>query len=104
VPLEQGWRHQPPVEQGRQPRPRAAVAELREDQRDVLVRGGDAPADAQRAVERLVDEPRHLGFVGQGEPRIEVRLERKLSEQREAERIDRAHADVPEPIAQFAPS
>ena len=60
--------------------------------------------DAQRAVERLVDEPRHLGFVRQRESGIEVRFERKLAQQREAEGVDRADLDVAEPIAQRGPA
>ena len=60
--------------------------------------------DPQRLIERLLDEPRHLGLVGHVEPGIDVRLERKLAQQRQAERVDRADGDVAEPIAQLAPS
>ena len=67
---------------------------LREHQRHVLVLAGEAAADAQRAVERLVDEPRHLGVVGHRESGVEVGLERKLAQQREAERVNRADGDV----------
>ena len=45
------------------------LAELREHQRHVIVVARDAAADAQRLIERLADQPRHLGVVGEVEAR-----------------------------------
>ena len=103
APQDRG-RHQAPVEQRRQARLRAAIAQLREHERHVLVLARHRAAGAQRAVERLVDEPRHLGLVGHREARIEVGLERELAQQRQAEGVDRAHGDVAGAIAQLAPA
>ena len=59
---------QPPVEQRRQPLAGPRNAELREHQRDVAVGPRHARQHAQRAVERFVDETRHLGLVRHVEP------------------------------------
>ena len=69
-----------------------------------LVLAREAPARAQRAIERFVDETRHLGFVGHVEPRIEVGLERKFTQQRQAEGVDGADRDVVGAVAQLAPA
>ena len=60
-------------------------------------------ADRQRAVERGFDESRRLGFVGEIEAGIDAGFERKFVQQRQAERVDRADADVVERIADLAP-
>ena len=57
-------RDQPTVEQRRKPGAQTPLAKLRKHQRHIIVRSRDAAADAQRAVERLFDEPRHLGVIG----------------------------------------
>ena len=57
-------RHDPAIEQRRQPFACTAIAKLSEHESHVLVLPRDAPARAQRAIERLVYEPRDLGFVG----------------------------------------
>ena len=62
-----------------------------------------AAADPQRLIERLVDQPRHLGVVRQLEARIDVRFERKLAQQRQAEGVDRGDGDVAEAILEIAP-
>ena len=87
-----------------QPGARATVAELREHERDVLVLARNAPARAQRPIERLVNEARHLGFVRHLETRIQIGLERKFPKQREAERVDRADLHIGRPVAQLAPA
>ena len=58
----------------------------------------------QRAVERRFDESRRLGFVGEVEPGIDAGLERELVQQREAEGVDGADADVVERVADLAPA
>ena len=62
-----------------------------------------AAADAERLIERLADQARHLGVVGQVEPGIDVGLERKLAQQRQAERVDRRDRDVAEALLELAP-
>ena len=94
IPTEDAGCHDPTIEQRRQPFARTAIAKLSEHESDVLVLSRDAPARAQRAIERLVHEPRHLGFVGHLETRIQVGLEREFAEQRQAERVDRADRDI----------
>ena len=97
-------RHRAPLEQRGKSRTQPVLAEVGQQQRDVLVVARPRPADAERVVERLLDEPRHLGFVGDVEARVEVGLERKLAQQREAEGVDGADGDVVEPVAQLAPA
>ena len=46
----------------------------------------------------------HFGLVGEIEGRIDVGLERKLAQQRQAERVDGADGDVAEPVAQLQPA
>ena len=77
----------------------AELAELGEEQRHLRSLGRQAAADAQRAFERLVDQSRRFGFVGELEAGIDVGLERKLAQQREAERVDRRDRDVGEAVA-----
>ena len=100
IALQHVGRHQPSFEQRRQRSTRAPFPELRKHQRHVLVVARRRAADAQRAVERLVHEPRQLGLVGDGKSGIEVGLERKLAQQRQAERVNGADRDVGGPIAQ----
>ena len=64
----------------------------------------DGAADRQRAVERRFDEARRLGFVGEVESRIDAGLEREFVQQREAEGVDGADADVVERVADLAPA
>ncbi len=63
-----------------------------------------AAADAQRLIERLADQPRHLGVVREVEAGIDVGFERKLAQQRQAEGVDRRDRDVAEPLLQVAPA
>jgi len=103
VPAERLWRHQPAIEQRRQPGPQAPLAELREHQRHVLVGSGETSADAQRLVQRFADQAWCLGVVCEAEPGIDVRLERELPQERETERVDRRDGDVAKPLPQLAP-
>src|SRR5258705_13886497 len=60
----------------------------------VFVLASEAPARAQRAIERFIDETWDLGFIGHVEPGIEVGLERKFTQQRQAKGIDGTDRDV----------
>jgi hypothetical protein len=103
VPPQGVWRHQPPIEQRAQPVAQTPFSQLREHQRDIVVVPGKPPTDAKRLIERFVDEPRHVGLVREVESRIDVGFEGKFAEQREAERIDGGHGDVPQSVLQAAP-
>ena len=103
ISVEHRRRHKPPVEQRREPAPRTPIAKLREDERHVFVLASEAPTRAQRAIERFIDETWDLGFIGHVEPGIEVGLERKFTQQRQAKGIDGADRDVVGPVAQLAP-
>ena len=72
---------QAPIEQRRQAITRPCDTQLRQHERDVLVLAGEVHQDAQRAIERRRDEPRHLGLVGEIERRIDISLERELAQQ-----------------------
>ena len=63
-----------------------------------------AAAGPQRPIERLVDQSRHLGLVGDVEARVEVGFEREFTQQRQAEGVDGADRDVVGPVAQLAPA
>jgi hypothetical protein len=77
---------------------------LREHQRHAFVIPGQGATDAQRAIERLVHQPRHLGVVSDGKTGIEIRLQRKLPQQRQAEGVDRTDGNVAAAFLQLAPS
>ncbi len=96
--------HGPPFEQRGETGAQPPLAQMRDEQRDAFVAARPRPADAQRVVERFLDQARHLGFVGHVEARVEVGLERELAQQREAERVDGADGDVVEAIAKLAPA
>ena len=80
------------------------LAELRERQRDGAVVAGEGSADAKCAIERLVNQPRQLGVVGNGKRGVEIGLERKFPKQRQAEGVDRTYGNVRRSIAQLAPA
>ena len=103
-PAQRVRRHQTPIQQRRNAAPQTPLAELREHQRDVVIFSRDTTTDAQRLIERLPDEPGHLGVVRQLESGIDVGFERKLAQQREAEGVDRRDGDVAEPRLQIAPA
>ena len=92
------------IEQRGQPGSCASIAQLREDQGHVRVFAGEAAAHAERTVEGLADETRHLGLVGHRESGVEVGLEGKLAKQREAERVNRADGHIGRAIAQLTPA
>ncbi len=95
--------HQPPIEQRGDAGSQPSLAQLREHQRHVVVFLRDRPADTQRLIERLADQARHIGVGRQIETRVDVRFERKLAQQRQAERVDRRNRDVAETLLQVAP-
>ncbi len=97
-------RDEPPIQQRPDAGAEPPLAELREHERHVLVVAREAAADAQRLVERRRHEPRRLRVVGEIEARIDVRLERELAQQREAEGVDRRDRDVAEATRDLAPS
>ena len=103
-PAQRVRRDQPPIQQRRDAGAQPPLAELREHQRHVVVVARQGAADAQRLIERLADQPRHLGVVGEVEARIDVGLERELAQQRQAEGVDRRDRDVAEPLLQVAPA
>ena len=57
-----------------------------------------------RSVERFADETRDLRLVREVETRRDAGLERKLSNQRQAERIDGRDGNVGQSLPQFFPS
>ena len=73
-PIERRPGDQPPLEQRRQPLPRPRDAELRKHERDVGIGPRLPRQDAQRLIERVLDEPRHFGLVRQVETRGRDRL------------------------------
>ncbi len=97
-------RDQTAIEQRRDAGAQPALPELREHQRDIVVFPCDPAADAKRLVERLADQPRHFGVVGEVEPRIDVGLEREFAQQLQAEGVDGRDRDVAEPLLQIAPA
>ena len=97
------WRDQPPIQQRGDAGPQPSLAQLREHQRHIVVFLRDRPADAQRLIERFADQARHIGVGRQIKARVDVRFERKLAQQRQAERIDRRNRDVAETLLQVAP-
>jgi hypothetical protein len=78
--------------------------QLGEDETHGGIAQRQAAALAQRAIERLVHEAQHLGLVGHREAGIEIGLERKLAQQRQAERVDGADGNLAESLAQLAPA
>ena len=83
--------------------PRPVQAELREHEGDVRFALRESDERGKRAIERLIDDPRDLRLVRHAETRIEVRLERELAKERQAEGVDRADLDVGEAIADRRP-
>ena len=97
-------RHQPPIEQRRQPlRSRRSPSCAKTSATSSSSRAMRA-ADSQRLVERLARPAAALGVVGELEPGIDVGFERELAQQREAKGVDGRDRDVAEPLLQIAPS
>ena len=83
---------------------RTRHTQLRKDERNVGI-GPRLPGEnSQGLIQGLLDQPRHLGLVRKVETRIQVGLERKFAQQRQAKGIDRADGNVAEPIAQVDPA
>ena len=55
-------------------------------------------------IERVFDESRDFGLVRQVKTGVEIRFERKLPQERQAERVNRADGDVAQVIAKLDPS
>ena len=94
---------EPAIQERRNAGAQAPLSKLREDERDVVVLFRKAAADAQRLIERLVDESGDLGVVRQVESGIDVRFEREFAEQLETEGVDGRYRDVSEALLQIAP-
>ncbi len=58
---------------------------------------------AQHEIERFVREARHLGFVGNLEPGIDVGFEWEFPQQAEAERVDCRYLDIADAVFELAP-
>ena len=102
--IERCPRDQPPLEQRRQALARPRDTELREDERDIRVGSRLARQDPERVIERVFDETRDFGLVRQVKTGVEIRFERKLPQERQAERVNRADGNVTQVIAQLDPS
>ena len=103
--IERVPRDQTPFEQRRQPlpRPRDRRAAPARAPRPAPLLARPAKIRSDRSSD-CFDEPRHLGLVRHLEAGIQIRFERELPQQRQAERVDRADRDVAEPIAHFVPT
>ena len=97
-------RDQPPIEQRRQALAQPALAQLDEHHRDVGIGLRQVTADPERPIERFADEPRNLGLVREVEPGRDAGFERKLADERQAERVDGGDGDVAQPLAQLFPA
>ena len=84
----------PPVDHVRKPVAQTLFSKLGKQQPHVVVCARKAATDVERPVERFIHQARHLRFVGHLETGIEIRLERELAEERQAERVDGADGDV----------
>ncbi len=74
-------RDEPAFEQHAETLARARDPQLREYQGHIGVGSRLAGEDAQRLIEGVFDETRHLRLVGQVEAGIEIGLERKLAQE-----------------------
>ena len=84
--------------------PHAPGSELRQQHGDVGVPARRGAGRRHGPLDRLPDDVRYLGLVGDREVRIEVGFERELPQQRQAEGVDGADADLAEPVAQLPPA
>ena len=91
------------IEERREAFAQPALAKLDEDHRDVGIGPREMTADSERPIERFADEPRNLRLIREVESGLDARLERELTNQRQAERVDRRDRNVAEPLAQLLP-
>ena len=91
------------IEERREAVAQAALAKLDEHHRDVGIGPREMTADAERSIERFADESRNLRLIREVESGFDARLERELTNQRQAERVDRRDRNVAEPLAQLLP-
>ena len=94
---------EPAVDHVREAVAQPLLAQLGKQQPHVVVGPRQTAADVERAIQRLLHQARHLRLVRHLEAGIEIRLERKLAKQRQAERVDRADGDVARALAHVAP-
>ena len=102
-PIDRIVDDEPAVDHVRKAVAQSLLAELGKQQPHEVVTPRQTAADIERAIQRLFHQARHLRFVGHLEPGIEIRLERKLTKQRKAERVDRADGDITRSFAHLAP-
>ena len=101
----QGARHdEPALEQAPQRGTGALRPQSGEEHGDAGVLPGQPRGNNQGAVDGLVGESGDLGLVRDPETGVEVRLQRKLPEQGQAEGVDGADRDLSQPVAQLAPA
>jgi hypothetical protein len=96
--------HEPTAEERFQPLSNAALGELRKHERDRLLLARDAATDSQPSVQRLVHETRDFGLVRHRETRLEIGLQWKLANEREAEGVYRTDGDLACPLSQVSPA
>ncbi len=101
---ERVGRDETAIEKVRQAAAKLQGPQAGEHELDAGILGGQRTRGAHRPIERFVGEARRLGLVRHAEPGIEVCLERKLAQQAETERVDRADRDVAEVVPEGAPA
>jgi hypothetical protein len=82
----------------------AGRTKLRHQEGNILIVPSPRGHYPQGAIDRLVDEARHLGLVSQREAGVDVRLQRELADQRQAERVDGVDGNIRHPIPQRQPA
>ncbi len=103
ISSQRGRRNESACEQRAQTLGQSWQRHLRQHETNAVIERRTIATIAKRAVERHLDEARDLGLVGQREAGIEAGLERKLAQQREAERVDGRHRDLVGTIPQRLP-
>ena len=83
--------------------PQPLLPQLGKQQTHVIVGPRQTAADVERAIQRLLHQARHLRLVSHLEAWIEIRLERELAKQRQAERVDRTDGDIARALAHITP-
>ena len=86
----------------RGPHPARPQAGQHHRHREVV--GGHRPADRQGPIQGLLDQPGRLRLVGHPERGVEIRLEGKLAQQGQTERVDGADGDLAQPVPQRPPA
>ena len=104
VPAQRVRRDETTVEQRRNAGSKPPLPELCEHQRDIVVVTRETAADPQGLIERLARSGAERRCRREIETGIDVRFERKLAKQRQAERVDGRNGDVAEALLELAPA